>query len=320
MKKEESKLTKLYCLIPLAAFSCLLWGSAFPAVKTGYRLFGIAADDSASQILFAGLRFTLAGTLVIAFACITEKKPIVPKGKREWGHTLIVALFQTVLQYIAFYIGLARTSGVKSSILVSLGVFFSLIISSLIMRMERFTFLKLLGTLAGFGGVLAVNSGSGGLAGFSLTGEGMIILSTLCSAISSVLIKRFSATESPVMLSGWQFLFGGAAMSLFAFAIGGRISLNVSVGALLLLVYLGFLSAAAYTIWSVLLKYNPVSRVAVFGFLNPVFGVLLSALILGEFAEAFAFKNLAALLLVSFGIFIINVQFNKTEKENAVQN
>lgn len=314
MKTQTSKLTKLYCLIPLAALACLLWGSAFPAVKTGYSLFGIAAEDSASQILFAGLRFTLAGLFVIAFACISEKRAVIPRGKREWRHTLIISLFQTVLQYICFYIGLAHTSGVKSSILVSLGVFFSLIISALIMKMERFTWLKLLGTVAGFVGVLIVNIGGGGLSGFSLIGEGMIILSTLCSAISSVLVKRFSATESPVMLSGWQFLAGGIAMSAFAFAIGGRITVNVSAKAVLLLIYLGVLSAAAYTIWSVLLKYNPVSRVAVFGFLNPVFGVLLSALILGEFAEAFALKNLAALALVSLGIYIINAQFIKSEK------
>lgn len=310
MKNNSSKLSKIYFLLPLAALSCLLWGSAFPAVKTGYQLFGIAQDDSASQILFAGMRFILAGLFVIAFACASEKRAIVPSGKRQWGHVLIVSLFQTVLQYIAFYIGLARTSGVKSSILVSLGVFFSLIISSLILRMERFTWLKLLGTVAGFAGVLIVNAGGGGFTGFSFMGEGMIILSTLCSAISGVLVKRFSAEDSPVMISGWQFFTGGIVMSLFALVIGGRVTLAVSARAAVLLVYLGILSAAAYTIWSVLLKHNPVSRVTVFGFFNPVFGVLLSALILGEIAEAFALKNLAALLLVSIGIYIINAEFN----------
>ncbi len=315
MKNTSSKLTKIYYLLPLAALSCLLWGSAFPAVKTGYSLFGIAADNSASQILFAGLRFTLAGLLVIAFACASEKRAALPKTKREWGHIAIISLFQTVLQYICFYIGLARTSGVKSSILVSLGVFFSLIISALILKMERFTWLKLLGTAAGFAGVIIVNAGAGGFAaGFSFMGEGMIILSTLCSAISGVLIKRFSKTESPVMLSGWQFFIGGLAMLALGFSTGGRISAELSVKPLLLLLYLGLLSAVAYTVWSILLKHNPVSRVTVFGFLNPVFGVLLSALLIGEAAEAFALKNLAALALVSIGIYIINAQFKKSEE------
>ncbi len=311
MNNNSSKLTKIYFLLPLAALSCLLWGSAFPAVKTGYQLFNIAADDSASQILFAGLRFTIAGVLVIAFACISEKKAVAPKGKRQWGHVAVISLFQTVLQYIAFYIGLARTSGVKSSILVSLGVFFSLIISAVILKMERFTWLKLLGTVAGFFGVIAVSIDGGGIGGFSFFGEGMIVLSTLCSAVSGVLVKRFSAKESPVLLSGWQFFVGGLAMSAFGFAIGGRISFNASAKAVLLLLYLGLLSAVAYTVWSILLKHNPVSRVTVFGFLNPVFGVLLSALILGEAGEAFSPKNLLALALVSIGIYIINAEFKK---------
>lgn len=49
---------------------------------------------------------------------------------------------------------------------------------------------------------------------------------------------------------------------------------------------MGFLSAVAYTLWGVLLKYNPVSRVTIFGFMNPMFGVLLSAVFLGESGQA----------------------------------
>ena len=66
------------------------------------------------------------------------------------------------------------------------------------------------------------------------------------------------------------------------------------------------ISAVAYTLWGVLLKYNPVSRVSVFGFMNPVFGVLLSALILGESAQALSIYALAALVLVSLGIYVVN--------------
>ena len=73
-----------------------------------------------------------------------------------------------------------------------------------------------------------------------------------------------------------------------------------------LLLYLAALSAAAFSIWTLLLKYNPVSKVAVFGFMNPVFGVILSALLLGEGAQAAGVKSLIALLLVSIGIYVVN--------------
>ena len=72
------------------------------------------------------------------------------------------------------------------------------------------------------------------------------------------------------------------------------------------LLYMGFISAGAYTLWGVLLKYNPVSRVSILGFVNPVMGVLLSALFLGEGREAFSLTGLLALLLVSAGIVIVN--------------
>ena len=75
---------------------------------------------------------------------------------------------------------------------------------------------------------------------------------------------------------------------------------------LLLLGYMVLLSAVAQTIWSALTRYNPVGRVAVYGFLNPVFGVLLSALLLREGQQAFTPYSLAALVLVCVGIFVVN--------------
>ena len=42
-------------------FACLLWGSAFPCIKIGYGLFGIASTDVASIIAFAGARFLISG-------------------------------------------------------------------------------------------------------------------------------------------------------------------------------------------------------------------------------------------------------------------
>ena len=49
-----------------------------------------------------------------------------------------------------------------------------------------------------------------------------------------------------------------------------------------LLIYMAMISAVAYSLWGMLLKYNPVSKVTVFGFMNPVIGVILSALLLNE--------------------------------------
>ena len=73
-----------------------------------------------------------------------------------------------------------------------------------------------------------------------------------------------------------------------------------------MLIYLALVSAVAYSLWGMLLKYNPISRVAVFGFMNPVFGVILSAWLLREGAQAFGPISLVSLVLVCAGIYIVN--------------
>ena len=66
------------------------------------------------------------------------------------------------------------------------------------------------------------------------------------------------------------------------------------------------LAAICCFLWGFLLKYNPVSRVAIFGFLNPLCGVILSALLLNEKNQAFSLAGLISLVLVCLGIFIVN--------------
>ena len=93
-------------------------------------------------------------------------------------------------------------------------------------------------------------------------------------------------------------------MAAIGFAIGGKITTVTSSG-LILLLYLAFVSAGAYTVWSLLLKHNPVSKVAVFGFCTPIFGVILSAVLLGE-KTGFQMKTLVALIFVCVGIITVN--------------
>lgn len=107
------------------------------------------------------------------------------------------------------------------------------------------------------------------------------------------------------MLSGYQFTVGGVIMLIMGAAFGGKVHAITGQG-IVMLCYLGFISAAAYSVWGILLKYNPVSKVTVFGFENPVFGFILSALLLEEKNQALGIKSLVALVLVSLGIFIVN--------------
>lgn len=304
MKDKEHFMQKTIVVWLGALLCCALWGSAFPCIKIGYRLFDIASGDVAAQILFAGCRFTLAGVLALAIGSALNREWLVPK-RRSYGRIAKLALLQTVAQYIFFYVGLANTTGVKASIIEGVNVFIAILVASLLFHQEKLSAAKILGCVIGFAGVVLVNISGGGLDfGFHFTGEGFIFLSTIAYAFSSVFLKRYSKEDNPVLLSGWQFVFGGLVMVVCGLLAGGRLS-EWSVAGVLMLLYMAVISAVAYSLWGILLKYNPVSKVAVFGFMNPVFGVILSAILLHE-GDSIGVMCLVSLALVCAGIYIVN--------------
>lgn len=316
---QERRMERTGVVFGCALICCLLWGSAFPCIKIGYGLFGIAQEDSMTQIVFAGLRFALAGALVILFGSLLQRRVLRPK-RGSFPLIFRLSLAQTVFQYLFFYIGLAHTSGVKSSIIGASNVFLSIFVAVAVFHMEKLSMRKLTGCLIGFAGVVLINWNAGGLeGGLSLTGEGFLLISALSYAFSSGMIRKYSERENPVVLSGYQFFFGGGLLIVCGLAAGGRLDVRaVPAAGWMLLGYLAFLSAAAYTLWGILLKYNPVGRVSVFGFMNPVFGVLLSALLLGEGGQAFGPRGMIALLLVCAGIGVVNTE-KRTPEEKTQQ-
>lgn len=301
---KQNILTKSWVVCMLAIISCLLWGSAFPSIKIGYQFFQVDPTDIASQIFFAGCRFTLAGILVIIIGSFMQGELLKP-SKASIPKIFKICLLQTVLQYFFFYIGLAHTTGIKGSIITASNVFLSILFSSLIFRMEKLNVQKIIGCVIGFAGVVIINlSGQTADLSFNLFGDGFIFFAAIASSLSSIFIKKYSQSENPILLSGYQFTLGGFIMAIGAYVAGGKLNVITPKGIVLLL-YLAFVSAAAYSVWSILLKHNPISKVTVFGFANPVFGVILSTLILGE-GNAFNMKSIIALLFVCIGIFIVN--------------
>lgn len=309
MGNSESKtqiLQKTWVVCALALVCTFLWGSASPCIKLGYALFEIPSSETWTQILFAGIRFVFAGILTILIGSALNRKLLLPT-KSSVPSIAKLAVFQTILQYIFFYIGLAHNSGVKASIINGSNTFFVILVSSLIFRHEKLNFKKVAGCVIGFAGVIVVSMNGQKIdMNLSLMGDGSLFLCAISYAVSSCLMKNYSKKDNPVMLSGYQFIFGGIVMVILGLIMGGRIT-HVSVNAMLMLFYLACISAVAYSIWGILLKYNPVSKVAIFGFTNPVFSVLLSAWWLREGSKELGINALIALVLVCIGISIVNI-------------
>ena len=315
MKLKEGFFKNPIVVVITALLCTALWGSATPFINLGYD-FCLEPlgnrKDVPSIMLFAGVRFILAGLLTIAIYSIARRKLLYPKRKNllKVGS---VSMFQTVLQYVFFYVGLANTSAVKGTIASGTSVFFSILVASLIFKQEKLSLKKILACIIGFFGIIAVN-----LSGLSFDmnfGDASVLISAAAAGIAAVLTKRFSSDEDPVVISGYQFFMGGILMSIIGFVFGGRITLGAVEGILVLL-YLGMLSAVAYSLWGVLLKYNSVSKVTIFSFMTPVFGVILSKIMLTDSGNVPIINLIFALLLVCIGIFMLNYQKEKKNKNS----
>lgn len=305
MEEKEKLYTKPSVLLGLALLCTALWGSASPMIKISYELFRIDADDFFGKCLIAGIRFFAAGSLVIIYEWIKGKKVFVP-AKEEMPRLMGLGLVQTGLQYLLFYVGLGYTTGARGALFSSLDGFFIVLISPLIIKGAKLTPLKIFGCVLGFGGLVLTSAGTdiGALAGFSIKGDGAVALSSLCFAMSFFYAKKLMQRMSAQTVTGWSMMMGAAALLLIGIIGGGEMYMGNGIKAILVLVYLCLLSAVAYTVWSMLMKYNPVNKVSILKLFTPIFGAVLSTIILHE--KPFGFVNVMALILVCSGIWCIN--------------
>lgn len=297
----EKKLQNPIVICVLALLCCALWGSAFPCIKIGYEWMEI--EGIGSQILFAGYRFFLSGVLTFALGCLLERR-ILRMKRENFGVIFRQGVLQTTIQYVCFYIGLAHTTGAKGSIINASNAFVSIVAAHYMIRSERMTWKKGLGCILGLAGVVLVNLEPGGFGGgFRFLGEGMVLLCTIAYGVSTVLLKMISDRESPMTITAYQTLIGSVLLIVTGWCLHGEVSVNTWKSSVLLF-YMALLSTVAFSLWTLLLKYNPVGKVAVYGFTIPIFGVLLSGILLGE--TIFSVKYVAALIFVSGGVILVN--------------
>ncbi len=304
-RPDASLFSNRKVVILLATLCCMLWGSAYPAIKNGYELFDIATDDIAGKMVFAGYRFLCAGLVLLAMGRLGGRR-IAGLGGRRMGQLTLLGLTQTALQYVFFYVGLSYTTGVKASILNATGTFFSVLLAHFIYKNDRLSHNRILGCLVGFIGVMVVNLDTRGLDfQFTLLGEGSIVIAALVLSAASIYGKKISQTMDAVVMTGYQLAIGGFALLLLGYGTGGTLT-GFTWAASAMLAYLIILSAAAFSLWSILLKHNPVGVVTIFNFLIPIFGAVLSALFLDE--NILEWKNAIALALVCIGIWRVTAE------------
>ncbi|MDU1910697.1 DMT family transporter [Fusobacterium sp.] len=291
----------------LAMIYCVLGGSAFPGIKLGYTLFNIKSGATAAIILFAGLRFTLAGIATIAVGSIIHKSLLFP-AKGNFSKIAFLGFIRTTIFYSLMYLGLAGTNGIKASVINGTNLVFAMLASCFIFRQEKFTKIKCIAGLLCFSAIVLLNLDGDFTFSFAFRGEGLLLLSAVVFGLSDCITKMFSTNENAVTLSGWQFLIGGSFLLLIGFGLGGRLHIE-NIEAFFILFYLVFVSSVTFVTWGILLKYNPISKVVGYKAMEPIFGTLLSAIVLSEY-HSLGLETIAALALVCTRITLLNC-YNK---------
>lgn len=283
--------------LPATLLCALLWGSAFPGIKIIYDHWSsIGLERTLPLILFlAGLRFTLAGAGLLLFS--TNLASDVQKT--GWGKVLLLALFQTFLQYFFFYQAIAVSSASLTSLLVASGSLWWMILSPFFQkgpRPSRFQWFAVL--LGGCGVTLAVFSPGAG-AGRPLLGAILMLTATASGTLAILTFGRMSSTMSARNATGLALLIGGLALFFCGLPALSQLPQILSGPVLPLTLGLAAVSAIAFSLWNHLSTRFPVPVLASYRFLIPICGVLEAFLFLPQEFPGPGFLIGTPLVLVS---------------------
>ena len=284
-----------------ALTAAIAWGWAFPLIKVGFNDFGITPDMTGSKMLFAGIRFAVAGLIVLSVAR-SSGRSFKTNKMSDWYFIIAFTLMNTTLHYFFFYIGMSHSEGSRAAILNSLSTFLVVLLACACFRSDRLTSRKILGCSVGFSGILALNLGGAESGQFSWLGDGMIILNALCSALANLMTRRLSRMVDVFVGTGYSLSIGGMLLIISGLYFDGTLP-NINMSGILCLMLLICISALGFTLYNKLLSLNPIGKVAIYNSLIPIVGAITSCLCLGEIFHA---KYALAGGLAALGIYIIN--------------
>lgn len=282
--------------ILLSLLVMALWGSLFPFIKLGYKVFSISSTAVPDILMFAGMRFVVSGAAVCIYCLIRRKRPAKPRGKNIFS-IFIMGIFSIVLHYGFTYVGLGVTDSSKTALLKQLGVLIYVCFAFLFLKEEHFSPYKIMGAIVGFCGIIAIDYSA---SGFVLkVGDLLIIMASVCTVIANIIGKAASKNNSPFLITGISQFTGGVILLAASLIMGGKM-LRFNLTSTLVFTYICVASVAGYTLWYYVLKHTSLSKLFIIKFAEPLFACLFSAAILGE--NVFRLQYLAAFVLISLGI------------------
>jgi len=232
-----------------------------------------------------------------------KRVPLVQRGAAV-GYILAQTGFFVMSQTLLFT-ALLMTSAGRAAILFNMQPFFTLLLLPLFVPAEHVTRLRWLGTGVAFLGVALVLS-ERGTAGGLLLGDLLVLVAALGWTGNIVLNKRMPSSVNAVAVIFWNSLAAIPVFGVLTLAFEPAAAWNLTASAVASVLYLGVVAAGlgfVLIVW--LTRTYSASRVNVFVFLSPVFGVLIGWAALGETVSAL--QALGA-LAVAAGILIVTAE------------
>lgn len=288
-------------LMPLTAslllvLLCLLWGGNLVSIKI--------SNQGVPPILAAAIRSGTAVGLLGVFARTRNHAVLLPRGARR--HGLAIGLLFG-LEFICLYSGLSYTPVSRGTVFLYLHPFWVALGAHLLLPNDRLTLAKSAGLLLAFIGLLAAfRSRSASLVPGYWLGDLLELAAAFFWAATTLYVKKIAGTHA---ITHYQTLFAQLLFSLPVLTAGWlMLERNKLIDPTLpVLVAIGYqcliVAFFSYLLWFWMIHRFPVSRVTAFTFLAPVFGVILSGLVLRETIPPLLWGGLA---LIAAGIYLVN--------------
>ncbi|CAN5847872.1 DMT family transporter [soil metagenome] len=257
----------LFAILLLLA---VLWGSAFPGIKLGL--------EGMSPGHLTLLRHLVASACFVPFLALTGRK--LRPERRDVPFFFLLGLLGYFFYHTALNFGELHVSAGAASLIIATAPAFTAVVAYFLLS-ERLSGLGWLGIGVSLGGVILILLGSGASVGFNAYAL-LILVSAVVTAFHAVLQKPLFKRYRPVEVTAFATGAGTLPMLIFLPGLAADVA-TAGVTPLLATVYIGVVpSAVAYTLYAYALSQAPVTLVAAFLYMVPVFSLLFSWLLLGE--------------------------------------
>jgi drug/metabolite transporter (DMT)-like permease len=263
----------------LTCFAILyfVWGSSYVATKI---LVG-----HLPPILSAGIRFTVAGVLLMAIA--SWRGEPVPKGRLEWRHATVVGLLMVVVSNGCNMMAMRHVASNQSALLNATSALWIALLGTMGRQGHALSWRTRLGLAIGFAGVALVLSPRGGFSATNLGWQLLILVGCFGWAMSTLYFRTVQPRVGVLMFTGMQMIVGGGVALALGLANGDAARWEHSfAGYAALLHLLLFSSCLTYSAFAYLMTRTTPARLGTYAYVNPVVAAVLGWALLGETLSA----------------------------------